>query len=55
MRDVDTFADAEAVARERPDTRFASAFRAECRPRRPHADELDSRGRVASWRGPLAG
>jgi rSAM/selenodomain-associated transferase 1 len=33
MRDVDTFADAEAVARERPDTRFANAFRAEWRGR----------------------
>jgi uncharacterized protein len=33
MRDVDTFADAEAVARERPDTRFANAFRAEWRDR----------------------
>jgi hypothetical protein len=40
---VDTAMDAEAVARERPDTRFARAFRAERRLRRPYADKLDSR------------
>lgn len=47
LRDVDTAADAAAVARERPDTRFASAFRAECRLRGPCADKLDSRGGIA--------
>jgi glycosyltransferase A (GT-A) superfamily protein (DUF2064 family) len=31
LRDVDTAADAEAVARERPETHFAIAFRSERR------------------------